>query len=67
MDHRRIEWTTFANINHYYDVCRDTYLEAKVAAKNPAWEVASQEDRDAGKVDVIIIEKPGTRCPLWST
>ena len=59
MGHLRAEWTTFANLNDYFDVCRDVYLQTpnKIAVKNPAWDKATKEERAAKLTDEILIRR----------
>ncbi len=56
----RAEWTTYANLDDYFNMCRDVYLNTpnSIAVKNPAWEAASPEARETGSIEEILILRP---------
>jgi hypothetical protein len=60
MTHLRAEWTTYANLDHYFDMCRDVYLNTNnhIAVSNPAWNKATPEERQAKGIDEILIRRP---------
>ena len=62
----RAEWTTFANLQDYFDICRKSLLETanEVAVLNPEYEAATEEERKDGRVDRCLIRIPGAMGTL---
>ena len=58
MSHLRALWSTWANIDHGFDMFRDLALETGIALKNPHWDTACQELKDDMKVLEILVIRP---------
>ena len=54
MEPARAKWTTYENINAWYEVCKDTYVAADIAELNPKYDSTNPD------TDKIIITKPGS-------
>lgn len=64
MEPARAKWTTYENINAWYEVCKDTYVAADIAELNPKYDSTNPD------TDEIIITKPGSigscdEMPAW--
>jgi len=62
----RAEWTTYANLDDYFDLSLDTLLNTpnRMAVINPEWEKASEEERTNGSIDRALIRLPGCMVTL---
>jgi hypothetical protein len=56
----RAEWTTFANLKDYFDICLKALVESvnRIAVLNPEWEKATEEEQANGFVDRALIRLP---------
>ena len=66
MTHLRAEWTTFANLKDYFDMCLKSLVNTanRVDVLNPECEAATEEERKDGRIDRCIVRLPGATGTL---
>jgi hypothetical protein len=59
--HLRAEWTTFANIQDYFDIVLKALTEIanQIAVINPECATATKEQKESGAVDRMLVRLPG--------
>ena len=58
MSDLRLKWTTYANLDHGFDIFRDLTCQLGISKKNPAWDKASEDDKTTGRVEELLVQRP---------